>query len=407
MKGSKRDIRLIISCDTKGIAEELLLDSDDLFKSTEFPIGLPNLVAPDSLDVLANLWLQVMDKAMEENVSIKLQSKNREIKVTFSGYLLKDKILLCGSNSVAQTEKVLSDIYMINNEQQNHLRRTEKKLISLQRKEKREMNEKILNDFSLLNNELINKQRELAQKNAKILQLNEKLEAANENMQMFAYSVSHDLKEPVRMVNSFMKLFHKKYGESLDDKAHKYVNFALDGAGRLDGMINDLLEYYRASGIKSDEMVDLNEVMDEVLELLQKQITDRNARIAITSLPVLQGSHTGWRQIFQNLVSNAIKFVPEKRSPEINISATQGDKSWQISVSDNGIGIEPEFQDSVFIHFKRLHKNSDYEGTGMGLAIVKRIVENFDGDIKVESEPDKGSTFTITIGSTQKVTAKD
>ena len=219
MKGSNKDIRLIISCDTKGIAEELLLDSDNFFEKTDFPVGLPNIVAADSLDALPNLWLQVMDKSMEENFSINLQSANRKIKFTFSGYLLKDKVLLCGSNSVAQTEQVLSEIYQINNEQQNHIRRTEKKLITLQRKEKREMNEEVLNDFSLLNNELINKQRELAQKNAKILQLNKKLEAANENMNMFAYSVSHDLKEPVRMVTSFMDLFHKKYESSLDDKA--------------------------------------------------------------------------------------------------------------------------------------------------------------------------------------------
>lgn len=399
MKGSNRNIRLIISCDTKGIAEELLLDSDDFFESTEFPIGLPNLVAPDSLDALANLWLQVMDQSMEENFTINLQSANRKIKFTFSGYLLKDKVLLCGSNSIAQTEKVLSEIYQINNEQQNHIRRTEKKLINLQRTEKREMNEGALNDFSLLNNELINKQRELAQKNAKILQLNKKLEEANENMKMFAYSVSHDLKEPVRMVTSFMNLFHKKYGNSLEDKANTYVNFALDGARRLDNMISDLLEYYRASGITSDEIVDLNKVVDDVIQLLQKQIEDRNAKITVSSLPVLKGSHTGWRQIFQNLISNAIKFVPDKRSPEIKISAIQVEKSWYISVSDNGIGIDSKLHDTVFQHFKRVHNNAEYEGTGMGLTIVKRIVENFDGDIKIESEPDKGTTFTISVSS--------
>lgn len=385
------------------MVEQLLLDSDDFFEATEFPAALPSLTAPDSLDALAHLWLQVMDKSMEENISINLQSASRTIKFTFSGYLLKDKVLLCGSNSAAQMEKALSGILQISNEQQNHIRRAEKELINLQRTEKQEMNEASLNDFSRLNNELINKQRELTQKNAKILLLNKKLEAASENMQMFAYSVSHDLKEPVRMVNSFMTLFQKNYGDSLDDDARTYVNFALDGARRLNSMITDLLEYYRASASAADETVDLNEVVNEVLQLLQKQTEDRDAKIVVSPLPTVQGSYTGWRQILQNLVSNGIKFVPNERHPEIKISAIQKDDTWQISVSDNGTGIDPKFHKTIFNLFRRVHASSDYEGTGMGLAIVKKVVENFEGDIALESEPDQGTTFTISIGSSNSL----
>lgn len=395
------NIRLIISCNTKGIAEELILDSDNFFTSTEFPISLPTLAAPDSLDALADLWVQVMDKSMEENVSINLKSENRIVNFKFSGYLLKDKILLCGTTKIAHTEKTLGEILQINNEQQNLIRRAEKKLSLHQRLEKREINEIMLNDFSQLNNELINKQRELAQMNTKILHLNKKLEKANENMQMFVYSVSHDLKEPVRTVNSFLSLFLKKFGGTLEGKSKTYFDFALDGARRLDNMINDLLEYYRASDIIADEIVDLNKIVHEVFLLLQKQIDDRNAKITISPLPVLKGSKTGWRQIFQNLISNAIKFVPVDRHPEIKISAIQTDNIWQISIADNGMGIDSKFHESIFNHFKRLHNKTEYEGTGIGLAIVKKIVENFDGDIRIESEPGKGATFIVSIGSTE------
>lgn len=398
MKGSNNNIRIIISCNTQGIAQELLLDSDNFFESREFPIALPGLVASDSQDALADLWIQVMDKSMVEDISINLQAEGRTMEFTFSGYQLKDKVLLCGSNKVDEAEEALIEIVQMNNEQQNHIRRAEKKLSNLQIQiEDGEKVEHLLNDFSLLNNELINKQRELAQKNARILQLNNKLKTANESLEMFSYSVSHDIREPVLSIKSILNLLDKFYGDNLDDKARTFINHALDGTQRLDRMIQDLLEYYRASDITSEETVDLNMVVNDVLSLLQQRIEDRGATITTSALPQLQGSATGWKQIFQNLISNAIKFVPDDRRPEINISAHQTDNSWHISVSDNGTGIDPKHQDTIFKHFKRADTNSEYEGTGMGLAIVKKIVENFEGEIKMESEPGKGTEFIISI----------
>jgi signal transduction histidine kinase len=184
---------------------------------------------------------------------------------------------------------------------------------------------------------------------------------------------------------------------SLDEKAKEYIDFAVDGANRLDNMIKDLLEYYRAVNITASETVDLNEVLKEVQQLLKKQIEESKARITSDSLPVLPGSSTGWRQVFQNLVSNAIKFVPDNRIPEIKLSSKQTYETWQISVSDNGIGIAPEHRKNIFDLFKRGKNRKEFEGTGMGLAIAEKIIDNLEGQIRFEPELNKGTTFYITL----------
>ena len=396
MNSSNQEINLIISCNRKGIAEKIYLDSDHFFENITLPVGLHTLVHPDSMEALGELWMHVIDHTMVENILVTLQSENRSMVMSFSGYLLKDKILLCGNNKESSTEKVLSEMLEINNEQLNQIRSSQKELFKLKQDKKNwDMNESILNDFSQLNNDLTNQQRQLAQQNVKIMKLNKKMEIANENMNMFAYSVSHDLKEPVRMIHSFMGLIQKKYADQLDEKGKKFVDLAVDGSLKLNQMINDLLVYYRSTAPQVDELVDLNLVVEEIKLLLKRQIEEKKARIIASELPVITGSLTGWRQLMQNLVSNAIKFVPPGRTPEIRITAENLGQEWKISVADNGTGIDPDMQESVFKLFKRAHSENEYEGTGIGLAIVKRIVQSFDGDISIESEMDKGSTFVI------------
>lgn len=393
MEKTTHPYKLILSCNKQGIVEELFLDSGSLFEHIVLPVGLHSLVSPVSIKELGNFWISIQEKSMEENTTLTLSYNNKEITCIFSGYLLKDKVLLCGSTELTATEKVLKEIMSINNEQVNQIRLSEKKANDILKKG--EMDDAFLNDFSALNNELINNKRELMRKNQKIELLNQELNAVNENMTRFTYSISHDLKEPVRMVKSFLTLLDKKYRGSLDPKGQKYIDLALDGANRLSKMMADLLKFHRSSNIDAMESVDLNKVLLEVRKILQKEIEEKNAQISSDNLPTLRGSSTGFLQVFQNLISNAIKFVPEGKTPVVSISLEEQGTYYTLMVKDNGIGIVKDQQQEVFNLFKRLNK--DYEGTGMGLAMVQKSIERLGGKAWLESEEGKGTTVFLTL----------
>jgi signal transduction histidine kinase len=392
-------IRVLFKCDKNGLAEKVLLDNAGIFGRTEFPISMLQLVAPENLTQFGQFWANVLKNSMEENFLVSFIWEGSVFKLSLSGYLLKNKVLICGSTEFSSIGDAMKELMLINSEQQTKIRLVEKSNRMLKSNYTKEINEEFLNDFSKLNNELINKQRELERKNGEILKLNKDLEKARDDMQMYVYAVSHDLKEPVRMVKSFMSLFNKKFGGNLDGKALSYINFAIDGANRMELMINDLLEYYNVTASIKDESstVDLNEILSKTLNLLQLQIDETKAEITYDSLPEVMGSETGWKQIFQNLISNAIKYVPTDRHPKILIDATLKDKMWELSIKDNGIGMEKENYEKIFVIFKRLHNKQEYSGTGIGLAIVKKNIENLGGEIWLESVPGEGSTFFFTV----------
>lgn len=391
-------LRIMLKCDRKGAVIEVLLDQAGVFSEKEVPVQIHEIISPDSLEALGDFWIKVMDQGMQEHIQLNVNYFNEQLNFSFSGYLLSGNILLCGSTEVSEAEKAMDEMMLIYNEQLNLIRLAEKKL-RLAQKEKNSpgMNELMLNDFTELNNELINKQRELTRKNLEVNRLNSELQAARDSMEMFAYSVSHDLKEPVRMVKAFMSRLNGRYGESLDSRARKYLSFAMDGAMRLDSMIDDLLYFYRAASDKNYGQVDLNEIVAEVKKILAGQIKDRNAKISILSLPSIPGSATGLKQVFQNLISNALKFVPENRTPEIEIIAIESKTSWELQVSDNGIGIHKNHHEEIFKLFKQVGNQKKMEGSGMGLAIVRRIVEQMGGKVWLHSEEDKGTTFHVNL----------
>jgi signal transduction histidine kinase len=224
------------------------------------------------------------------------------------------------------------------------------------------------------------------------------LNRKNEELEQFAYTISHDLKEPLRMVRSFMKLLKKKYGERLDEKANEYIHYAVDGAERMSNNIDDLLEYSRiARKYTTVEKTDLNNLLDNVLQNLQTDIKDKNAEISKETLPTLSVVPVAIKMLFQNLVANGLKYQPEGNQPHITIEAKEQKESWLFSISDNGIGIEPEYFDQIFSVFKRLHTRDKYPGNGMGLAICKKIVVQHGGKIWVESTPGQGTVFYFTI----------
>jgi PAS domain S-box-containing protein len=224
------------------------------------------------------------------------------------------------------------------------------------------------------------------------------LATSNAELERFAYVASHDLQEPLRMVSSFLQLLQKKYKGNLDDKADQYIHYAVDGAERMKTLIMDLLEYSRVgSGKGNFTEVNMHEVVDEVTALFRDKIIAAGAVVATTGpLPVIRAERGQMMQLFQNLVGNALKYRSDQ-PPMIRISAKEEPDSWRFAVNDNGIGIDHAFNEKIFVIFQRLHNKSDYSGTGIGLAICKKIVERHGGRIGVDSEPRRGSTFYFTI----------
>ncbi len=230
------------------------------------------------------------------------------------------------------------------------------------------------------------------------LNLNE-LGRSNAELEQFAYVSSHDLQEPLRMIGSYLQLLERRYEGQLDDKADKYIHFAVDGAARMQNLINDLLAFSRVTTrAKEFEITDVESIYNQVLINLEVSIKESSAIISHDPLPKVMADDTQLIQVFQNLISNAIKFRGEE-NPKIHIAAERKNKQWLFSVQDNGIGIDPKHKDRIFEVFKRLHKRRDYPGTGIGLSIVKKIIERHGGNIWVESELGKGSVFYFTLPS--------
>ena len=225
----------------------------------------------------------------------------------------------------------------------------------------------------------------------------EELTRSNKELEQFAYISSHDLQEPLRMIASYLQLLERKYKGKLDVKADKYIKFSVDGATRMQNLIDDLLDFSRVTThAKEFELTDLESIYKEVTSNLEVSIRENKAIISHDSLPVVMVDKTQIVQVFQNLINNAIKFR-SKNQPKINISVKKGDDHWLFAVKDNGIGMDPKHSDRIFEVFKRLHKKRDYPGTGIGLAICKKIIERHGGRIWVVSELGKGSIFYFTL----------
>ena len=223
------------------------------------------------------------------------------------------------------------------------------------------------------------------------------LARSNEELQQFAYVASHDLQEPLRMVASYLQLLEKRYKNNLDDDAKEFINYAVDGATRMKALINDLLTYSRVGTHgKLFEPVDCEKIFNRTLANLETKIVESGAVITYDPMPEVIADEGQIVQLFQNLMSNAIKFRGDK-TPEIHVGAKRTGREWQFCVRDNGIGIAPEFIDRIFVLFQRLHTIDEYEGTGIGLAICKKVVERHGGRIWVESQPGRGATFYFTI----------
>ncbi|GAA3142179.1 sensor histidine kinase [Streptomyces rameus] len=227
------------------------------------------------------------------------------------------------------------------------------------------------------------------------------LKRSNTELEQFAYVASHDLQEPLRKVSSFTQLLQRRYGGQLDDKADQYIAFAVDGANRMQTLINDLLAFSRVGRVHNDHRtVDLEDVLSRAVDDLSVAVEETGAEISHDALPTVVGDSTQLGMLWQNLLSNAIKFHSPDRPPQIHVSAVRQGDMWEFAVGDNGIGIAPEFQEKVFAIFQRLHTKDAYPGTGIGLAMCKKVVEFHGGTIRIDSEYRLGTRVVFTLPAT-------
>ena len=227
--------------------------------------------------------------------------------------------------------------------------------------------------------------------------IEEEIRRANQDLEQFAFSASHDLQEPLRSIKIYSELLTKRYQDRFDGQALEFLGYLRDGASRMELLVRDLLAYTKVSRSEMHiETVDANDAFDCALANLQEAAA-AGARITADPLPTLPIQRTHVQQLMQNLIGNAIKYRSPDRPPVVHVSAERQNEYWVFSVADNGIGIDPEYQERIFGLFKRLHSSDEYSGTGIGLAICQRIVERYDGRIWVESAPGQGSVFRFAV----------
>lgn len=245
---------------------------------------------------------------------------------------------------------------------------------------------------------LKNAQREINRLNESLQRHLRELKRSNTDLEQFAYVVSHDLREPLRMITGFIRLFSEHYREAVDDRGREYITFIVEGAERMQRLIHDLLQYSRVGTLGQEPaVVDLERVLDQALANAQTMIEESGAVVRREPLPVVKGEELQLVQVFQNLIVNAIRYSHPDRRPEIEVGARGEDNHWRLWVKDNGIGIDKRFFKKIFLIFQQL--NRDGPGTGIGLAVCKKIVERHGGRIWVESTPEEGSIFYFTLPS--------
>jgi len=230
--------------------------------------------------------------------------------------------------------------------------------------------------------------------------MNIKLTRSNKEMEQFAFIASHDMQEPLRTISNYIGLFQKQYKGKLDKDADQYLSSIGGATFRMQSLVRDLLDYSRIGNDKNKIAIDCNTLLQDVLNDMNESISESKTEIYSEQLPVITGYLSAIKSLFQNLISNAVKFRKKDVHPIINISVEAKRNEWIFTIRDNGIGIENQYFEKLFVIFQRLHTKAEYAGTGIGLAHVKKIIELHEGKIWVESEPGKGTTFYFTIPHT-------
>jgi signal transduction histidine kinase len=252
------------------------------------------------------------------------------------------------------------------------------------------------NDTETMRRQMAAELERLEQAHAELRARGEELARSNADLEQFAYVASHDLSEPLRKVTNFCQLLERQYGPQLDDKARQYIGFAVDGAKRMQTLITDLLSFSRVGRTEQFVPVDLDAALAQALANLDAAIAETGAVVESDPLPVIRGDEPLLVALFQNLVSNAVKYRSEQ-PPRVRVSVRRADAGWEFAVSDNGIGIEAQYAERIFAIFQRLHVRGQYSGTGIGLALCRRIVEFHGGRIWLDTGTREGATFRFAL----------
>jgi signal transduction histidine kinase len=397
-------------------------------ENTPITTGWPwtTLVDRDSFQKALNFTIEVKKKGLAFDWEMNVPGEGGLVPLHFAGALTGDTMLIVADQSSEGLVTFHEKMVRTSNQQLNSLREVlEERLISATagpgdgRLPEGGRSETLYDEISRLNNELVTMQRKLARRNAELERLNEKaereiarrretqdalarsnrdLERSNQDLEQFASVVSHDLREPLRAVTGFLRLLEERTEDKLDGREKRFVEYALDGADRMQEMIGALLDLSRVKTRGEDPVPTEAEAMvDRAVEALHRAIENAEAEVTYDALPTVKADKAQLAQVFQNLIANAIKFQREGVPPRIHIAAEREGDKWVFSVVDNGIGIDPEQVERIFQIFQRLHTEEEYEGMGIGLALCRRIVERHGGRIWVESEIGEGSTFTFTL----------
>ena len=367
------------------------LDTNDSVFKYETILGM---VHPEDKHIIDDSLENALNDHNPFNYEIRICRPDRNIRVIlchgevttdFAGHPVK---IICVEQDITERKKIEDSLEEAKNELE-------------MRVEKRTRELKTTNE--LLKIELEERKRaedELKKSEEKLKTLIEELKRSNEELQQFAYVSSHDLQEPLRTITSFTQLIERRYKDKLDSDADEFIEYIVDAAKRMQNLINDLLDYSRvATRGKEFELTNTNEILKDTISNLHAAIRENNAKITYDEIPKIVADSGQLLQLFQNLIGNAIKFRKPNESPKVHISCQKCEENneYLFSVADNGIGMEPQYAERIFIIFQRLHTREKYGGTGIGLAIAKRIVERHGGKIWVESEFGAGSTFYFTI----------
>lgn len=256
----------------------------------------------------------------------------------------------------------------------------------------------LASDMEAMRGRLVTELEETRGSRLQIAAQAEELKRSNAELEQFAYVASHDLQEPLRKITSFCQMLQQRYAPHLDERANTYIDFAVDGAKRMQVLINELLTFSRVGRVNTELVeMDLNEVAERALANLSTAVEESGAEVEVGDLPVIVGDRTQFVMLWQNLLGNSLKFRAPGRMPRIRIEAERLDGWWRMTVTDNGIGIPPNFADKIFVIFQRLHQRDAYEGTGIGLALCRKIVEQHGGTIVLDTEYTEGTRFVIML----------
>lgn len=327
--------------------------------------------------------------------NIRIISCRGEVVTDFAGHPLN---IICVEQDITERKEIEYALWEAKNKLESTVKRRTQELKEANKRLQKELEERKITESKLKKSE------------KELKSLIEELKRSNEELQQFAYVSSHDLQEPLRTITSFTQLIERRYKNRLDSDADEFIEYIVDAAKRMQTLINDLLNYSRvATRGKEFKLTDTKEVLENTLSNLYATINESHAQITHENLPEIMADKRQMIQLFQNLIGNAIKFKKPGTHPEIHVKARKDEnkREYIFSVADNGIGIEKQYMNRIFVIFQRLHTRNEYEGTGIGLAVSKRIVERHGGTIWVDSEPQSGSTFYFTIPENQNSSAAE